>query len=176
MENIITRTSQQFGSVRTIAGTPQLWCASDVAKALGYSNAFDAVSRHCRAIVKRDTPISGKVQKINYIPEADVYRLICHSKLPKAQEFERWVFEDVVPQAVHGETESRELYREPYSPHSSMISLLGYIERQTILISEYRRRLLNASTNLEAEVNRQELVKALKELKWYILDAETIRI
>ena len=30
----------------------------DVARALGYSNANDAVTRHCRAIVKHDTPIS----------------------------------------------------------------------------------------------------------------------
>ncbi len=97
MENIITKTNEQFGSIRTIEGTPQLWCGSDVAKALGYTNPNKAIRDHCRAITKRSTPISGKIQEINFIPEADVYRLICHSKLPKAQEFEKWVFEDVVP-------------------------------------------------------------------------------
>lgn len=88
----------QFGRVRIIEenGKP-LFCGSDVAKALGYSNAPDALNRHCRAIVKRDTPISGKIQEINFIPEGDVYRLITHSKLPAAERFEKWVFDEVLP-------------------------------------------------------------------------------
>lgn len=104
MENIITKTNEQFGSIRTIEGKPQLWCGSDVAKALGYSNARDAINKHCRCVAKRDVPhpqSKNKQIEMSFIPEADVYRLICHSKLPKAQEFEKWVFEDVVPDAVH---------------------------------------------------------------------------
>ena len=88
----------EFGQVRTIIeGEKILFCASDVAKALGYSNYNDAVNKHCRAIVKRDTPISGKIQAINFIPEGDVYRLIIRSKLPSAEKFERWVFDEVLP-------------------------------------------------------------------------------
>ncbi|MFI3214319.1 MAG: phage antirepressor KilAC domain-containing protein [Eubacteriales bacterium] len=49
------------------------------------------------AIVKHDTPISGKIQEINFIYEPDLYRLVMKSKLPSAQEFERWVFEEVLP-------------------------------------------------------------------------------
>ena len=30
-------------------------------------------------------------------PEGDLYRLITHSRLPKAEEFERWVFDEVLP-------------------------------------------------------------------------------
>lgn len=100
--NITTMKSEKFGTVRRICEKNKvLYCASDIAKSLGYSNAHDAVVRHCRASVKRATPISGKIQDINFIPEADVYRLICHSKLPSALEFEKWVFEDVVPKAVN---------------------------------------------------------------------------
>ena len=32
-----------------------------------------------------------------FIPESDVYRLIVKSKLPQAEEFEKWLFEDVLP-------------------------------------------------------------------------------
>lgn len=32
-----------------------------------------------------------------FIPEGDVYRLIIRSKLPSAERFERWVFDDVIP-------------------------------------------------------------------------------
>lgn len=103
MENkIVTMTSNQFGTVRKICENNNvLFCASDVAKALGYSKPNKAINDHCRAITKRSTLISGKMQHINYIAESDVYRLICHSKLPTAMEFEKWVFEDVVPKAVN---------------------------------------------------------------------------
>lgn len=91
-------TNEQFGDIRTVEENGKvLFCGSDIAKALGYANAPDALNRHCRAIVKRDTPISGKIQAISFIPEGDVYRLIAHSKLPKAQEFESWVFDEVLP-------------------------------------------------------------------------------
>ena len=90
--------NEQFCEVRTILeGEKVLFCAADVAKALGYTNPNKAVNDHCRAITKRSTPISGKVQSINFIPEGDVYRLIIRSKLPAAEKFERWLFDDVVP-------------------------------------------------------------------------------
>lgn len=74
-----------------------LFCGSDVAKALGYARPNDAIAAHCRATVKHSTPISGKMQEINFIPEGDFYRLITHSKLPEAEKFERWVFDEVIP-------------------------------------------------------------------------------
>ena len=90
--------NEQFGEVRTILeGEKVLFCAADVAKALGYTNPNKAVNDHCRAITKRSTPISGKVQSINFIPEGDVYRLIIRSKLPAAEKFELWVFDEVIP-------------------------------------------------------------------------------
>lgn len=98
MNEIKSFENQEFGKVRAleIDGKPY-FCAADVAKALGYSNCNDAVIRHCRAIVKCDTPISGKIQEVNYIPEGDVYRLIVRSKLPSAEKFEKWVFDEVLP-------------------------------------------------------------------------------
>ena len=96
--NIEIFNSAEFGSVRIVQeGDRCLFCAFDVARALGYSRPNDAVSRHCRATVKRSSPISGKMQEINFIPEGDVYRLIVHSKLPAAERFERWVFDEVLP-------------------------------------------------------------------------------
>lgn len=45
------------------------------------------------------TPLetAGGTQKARFITEPDVYRLITHSKLPNAQRFEAWVFEEVLP-------------------------------------------------------------------------------
>lgn len=88
----------EFGEVRTLDADGKIYfVASDVAKALGYSNTRDAISRHCKGVVKRDTPTSGGKQTMNVIPEGDVYRLVVHSKLPSAEKFESWVFDDVLP-------------------------------------------------------------------------------
>ena len=96
--NIQIFNNEEFGEVRVIEETGKpLFCGNDVAKALGYARPNDAISAHCRATVKRSTPISGKMQEINYIPEGDVYRLITHSKLPAAERFESWVFDTVLP-------------------------------------------------------------------------------
>ena len=97
--NIEIFNSEEFGSVRIIEeNNCFLFCASDVAKALGYSNIHSALQRHCKGVVKRDTVTSTRgVQALTYIPEGDVYRLIVHSKLPSAERFERWVFDEVLP-------------------------------------------------------------------------------
>lgn len=34
---------------------------------------------------------------MSIIPEGDLYRLVIHSKLPSAEKFESWVFDDVLP-------------------------------------------------------------------------------
>ena len=91
-----------FGEVRglNIDGKPYA-VASDVAKALGYANTSKAIKDHCRYITKRYTPhpqSKNKSLEVNIIPEGDIYRLIIKSKLPKAQEFERWVMDEVLPQ------------------------------------------------------------------------------
>lgn len=90
--------SEEFGNVRTICeGDRILFCAKDVAEALGYSNPRKAVGDHCKGVTKRDTLTEGGVQSLSYIPEGDVYRLIVGSKLPSAQRFETWLFNTVVP-------------------------------------------------------------------------------
>lgn len=87
-----------FGEVRTIEENGSvLFCGSDVAKALGYSRPNDAIAAHCRATVKRSTPISGKIQEINFIPESDLYRLAFSSKLPAAEKFTDWVTTEILP-------------------------------------------------------------------------------
>lgn len=88
----------EFGRVRTteIDDKPY-FVATDIANALGYTNPRDAVLRHCKGVVKRDTPTSSGVQQMSYINEGDVYRLIMRSKLPSAERFESWVMDEVLP-------------------------------------------------------------------------------
>lgn len=55
MNNLTLFESPQFGRVRAIQieGKPY-FAASDVARALGYSNPRDAILRHCRGVAKHD--------------------------------------------------------------------------------------------------------------------------
>lgn len=88
-----------FNEIRTIEQEDGkiLFCASDVAKTLGYKSPKDATLAHCKGAVKYRIPTDGGVQSMNFIPEGDVYRLIVRSKLPSAEKFEKWLFDEVVP-------------------------------------------------------------------------------
>ena len=92
---------EQFGDVRIIEEDGRvLFCGKDVAKALGYTNPQKAIRDHCRYRTNRSVPHPqslGKLLDIVFIPEGDVYRLIIHSKLPAAERFEKWVFDEVLP-------------------------------------------------------------------------------
>lgn len=99
-ENIRIFNHAEFGSVRTVAdGGEVRFCAKDIAAALGYSNTVDAVGRHCHGVAKRYPIVDslGRTQDATFISEPDVFRLIVSSKLPAAQRFEAWVFEEVLP-------------------------------------------------------------------------------
>ena len=90
--------SEQFGEVRTIEENGKvLFCGSDVAKALGYAKPQNAIAAHCKGALKRGILTSGGQQDMLFVTEGDVYRLITHSKLPAAEQFERWVFDEVLP-------------------------------------------------------------------------------
>lgn len=90
----------QFGEldVLTIEGK-ELFPANDVAKKLGYSNSSDAVNRHCKkeGVAFHEVLTPGGKQQRKFINEGNLYRLIVNSKLPTAERFERWVFEEVLP-------------------------------------------------------------------------------
>lgn len=95
---VITMASREFGTVRKIKENGiTLYCGADVAKALGYAVPRKAIIDHCKGVLKRNTLTNGGKQALNFIPEGDVWRLICHSKLPNAEQFEKWIFDDVVP-------------------------------------------------------------------------------
>lgn len=91
--------SEEFGGLEVLMlhGKPY-FPATECARILGYSKPHDAVSRHCRDSVKHGVIDKlGRLQETNYIPEGDLYRLIIRSKLPAAERFEKWVFDEVLP-------------------------------------------------------------------------------
>lgn len=120
MDNTIkTFVNEEFGSVRTIEENGKiLFCGSDVAKALGYRRPKDAINAHCKGAVKRRLLTNGGVQEMKMISEGDVYRLISHSRLPSAEKFESWIFDDILPtiRRTGGYVSNEEMFIENYLP------------------------------------------------------------
>ena len=100
MNELMTRVfeNEEFRQVRTLVENGEvLFCGTDVARALGYSIPSKAVNTHCKGVSKMEAPTNGGVQKLLFITEGDVYRLIVHSRLDSAIRFEHWVFDEVLP-------------------------------------------------------------------------------
>lgn len=113
MNNLKVFSSSEFGELGVLVIDGKEWFpATQCAKILGYSNPRDAINRHCKSegVAKHDgvsytTNQHGvttqQTVEIKYINEGNLYRLIVSSKLPQAEKFERWVFDEVLPSIRH---------------------------------------------------------------------------
>ena len=98
MNELKVFSSSEFGELGVmLIGGKEYFPATQCAKLLGYARPADAISAHCKGVCVLPTPSSGGVQNTKYIPEGDLYRLIIRSRLPAAERFERWVFDEVLP-------------------------------------------------------------------------------
>lgn len=90
--------SNEFGQIRTVTKEDKTYfVGNDVAKALGYTETAKAIRTHCKGVSEMDIPTNGGIQKVKVITEGDIYRLVIKSQLPKAEEFESWIFDNVLP-------------------------------------------------------------------------------
>ena len=110
MENKIELfKSNEFGEVRFLSiGDKEYAVGIDIAKALGYSDPSSAISKRCKhgikQLINNVTCQNGNshnkarnTQEMTLIPEGDIFRLIVNSRLPSAEKFESWVFDEVLP-------------------------------------------------------------------------------
>lgn len=106
----------EFGSVRVALkdGEP-LFCASDVCKALEYKNGRDTIARiFGKGVSYCYTPTKGGEQKLVYLTEMQLYKLIMRSEAPKAEPFQDWVCGEVLPTIRKRGQYS--LFQEPVAP------------------------------------------------------------
>lgn len=156
--------NQDFGSIRTINDNGKiLFCAKDVAVALGYKDSKNAVKLHCKGVaIYHPLQTDGGIQQLRVISEGDLYRLIAASKLPSAVVFEEWVFEEVLPSIrQHG------AYLDP----ARLTDPQFLIEVLETLRGENARRLAaeQALAEVEPKVSYYDLVLQSK-------DSLTIRV
>lgn len=148
MSELKSFNHSQFGKLEIlIIDDKEHFPATNVARILGYSNPHKAISDHCKYLTKREVPhpqSSYKNLSKNYIPESDLYRLIISSKLPKAQQFESWVFDEVLPSIrEHG------AYMTPEKIEQALLNPDTIIQLATTLKVEQQKRK-------QLEVQRQQ--------------------
>lgn len=137
--------------VRTITkGGNVYFCGRDVATTLGYENPGKAVRMHCNQDggPKRYPIIDslGRTQDAVFISEPDLYRLIASSKLPEAQRFEKWIFDEVLPAIRrHG------MYATPEAAEAFIRNPDALLHALTALRDEQNRR-----RELEAKVEADQ--------------------
>ena len=97
--------NSEFGELGVmIIDGKEYFPATQCAKILGYADPFKAIKQHCDedGWVKHPVIDSlGRTQEMKFINEGNLYRLIVRSKLPAAKKFERWVFDEVLPEIRH---------------------------------------------------------------------------
>lgn len=159
MNNAIqTFTNANGYTLRTVTDNDAVYfVGKDVAEMLGYANTKDAISKHCRGVAKRYPIVDalGRTQEVRVITEPDFYRLVVNSKLPAAQEYEKWVFEEVLPairkSGAYVVTTGQETQEE-------------LIARALIAANEAMNRQKERLAALEAKANEQALELAQQDI------------
>lgn len=98
--NVKLFKNDEFGKLEVlIENGKEYFPAKEVATILGYKDPLKAISTHCKekGWVIRPVLSNGGKQEKKFIDEGNLYRLIVKSKLPQAEKFEKWVFEEVLP-------------------------------------------------------------------------------
>ena len=193
-ESYKTFSNNEFGKIRVLEiENKPYFVGNDIVKALGYSNGRDALNRHCKWVVKHDIPhpqSKTKTLEVSVIPEGDLYRLITHSKLPNAEKFENWVFDEVLPSIrKHGaymtentiekaltspdfliqlatklkeEQEKSKVLEDKLEKNSKMLNQIS-VSKNSLLVREVAKVLSNEHS---IKIGEKQLYKKLREWGW----------
>lgn len=157
----------------TLIDSEPFFVGKDAASAIGYSNTRDAIDRHVKEKYKRvsrfTTP-SG-TQEMVVISEPGLYQLAGQSKLPSAEPFQDWVYEEVLPSIrKHGAYLTPAKIEEVLSDPDTIINLATQLksEREGRLIAEQRvNELEPKATYYDLILRNKSLLSITKIAKDY---------
>src|SRR5690625_1194926 len=159
MEELKVFNHKEFGELEIlIIDGKEYFPATDVASKLGYKDPHKSISQH----TKKDGWVNhlvidslGRKQKKKFIDEGNLYRLIVSSKLPEAEKFESWVFDEVLPTIrKHG------AYMTPETIEQALLNPDTIIQLATNLKEEQKKRkeLENENKELKPKATYHDLV------------------
>lgn len=163
-------SNPQFGEIRMLAdeANEPMFCAKDVATALGYADTADAIQRHCKSGKKVFRPHANGIGGVNmvFIAEKDVYRLIMRSNLPDAEKFQDWVCDEVLPTIrKHGAYMTQDVIERTLQDPDYLIQLA------TTLKEEKQKRIeaesVAAKRGLIIAEQQKELTEAAPKVEYH---------
>lgn len=171
MNDLKVFNSTEFGElgVMLIDGK-EYFPATQCAKILGYSNPQKAIRDHCKTdgCTKCSVIDSlGRTQQMKFINEGNLYRLIVSSKLPAAERFERFVFDEVLPSirknGSYGTADINEIIAKTASAVVSevvrqlapMLSAPSELKPAAPTVYKKRRKAMGIITRLESGLQKQ---------------------
>lgn len=145
-------------------GNP-LFCAKDIATILGYANPAKAVIDHCKGFpIWKPLESAGGIQQARFITEGDMYRLIASSKLPTAERFESWIYDEVLPTIrKHGAYMTQRTLDKALTSPDFLIQLATRLkeEQEKVKALEPKAQALDAFTNIEDKLLIRDAAKVL---------------
>lgn len=144
-------------SVRTQYASDEVWfCLKDVCDVLEIKNSNDVVSRiNPKGVASIYTLTKGGNQKLTYINESNLYKVIFQSRKPQAEEFTEWVTGEVLP--TIRKTGSYSL-KDSYMIEDPIERAKRWIEEQ-----EERKALENENKAMKPKARFAEAVSASEE-------------
>ena len=183
--------NKKFGTVRTVTIDGVVYfVASDIARALGYKNPQKAIRDHCKRVNESFIPSNGGEQKARVIVKSDIYRLIVRSKLESADEFESWIFDEIMPTIEKtGAYIEKGREQEMVSYYFSSLSS----DTQSIIVNELMKKnkelqqfyddLMNTeglmqinTVTKELGIGEYHLFKYLREKKIFFYDKDNVNV
>ena len=169
--------NSQFGELR-ISGTPDkpMFCLNDVCKALGLGNVTALKSRlDEKGFTTIKALTSGGNQQMIFINEPNLYRCIFQSRKAEAEQFQDWVFNEILPSIRKSggyiATQANE------TPEMIMARALKVAEH-TIEEHEKRMKALAEENEAQKRINKQleaDTQMKAEEIKKLTPDADYAR-
>ena len=98
MENLLIFRNETFGEIKILVlNGVEYFQGKPCALILGYSDPVKAIKNHTNNYFKHKVETIGGIKEAFFITEIDLYKLIVNSKLPYADKFEKWVFDEIIP-------------------------------------------------------------------------------
>lgn len=173
--------NKQFGNLEILTfGGKEWFPAIKVAEILGYTNPRKAIRDHAKekGVTIRSVLSKGGKQNKKFIDEGNLYRLITRSKLPQADEFEEWVFEDVLPSIrKHGLYATDNVIEQTIQNPDYIIRVLTEFkkEREGRLVAEQQvNELKPKATYYDLVLQNKSLLSVSKIAKDYGMSARSL--
>lgn len=134
----------QENQVRTQNRNNEIWfCLKDVCSILEIKNHKDVISRlNLKGVDTIDTLTKGGLQKMNFINESNLYKVIFQSRKPQAEQFTEWVTSEVLPTLRRTGS-----YRLLQTPEEKIQLLLEANQSANAKIDKVEERVTNLEDN-----------------------------